>query len=85
MKTMSTLVTERGQVSIPAEIRKRLSLAPGMRVSWSLSDSGDCVVSVAEAPKPRGARAMLGFGATFCDNRKTTADWMAELREGEKR
>ncbi|NLF84641.1 MAG: AbrB/MazE/SpoVT family DNA-binding domain-containing protein, partial [Lentisphaerae bacterium] len=29
MKTLATLVTERGQVSIPAEIRKKMKLQAG--------------------------------------------------------
>lgn len=84
MKTMTTLVTERGQVSIPAEVRKRMKLKAGMRVSWTVSDSGDCSVSVAKPQKPRGARAMLGYAATFRKTR-STRQWMSELRDGEVR
>ena len=84
MKTLATIVTDRGQVSIPTEIRKRMNLVSGTRVVWTLEPDGTCVVSSAPRPKPVGARAMLGYAATFCDNRKTTADWMAELREGEQ-
>ena len=82
MKTLSTLVTERGQISIPSEIRKRMKLEAGMRVVWVLADSGECSVSIAKAHKPRGARAMLGFASTFRSPRRTR-EWMAELREGE--
>lgn len=82
MKTLSTLVTDRGQVSIPAEIRKQMKLEAGMRVVWKLADSGECSVSVAKAQKPQGARAMRGFASTFRSPRRTR-DWMAELREGE--
>lgn len=82
MKTLSTLVTERGQISIPAEIRKQMKLEAGMRMVWTLADSGECLVSVAKAQKPRGARAMLGFASTFRSPRRTR-EWMAELREGE--
>jgi len=82
MKTLSTVVTERGQVSIPAEIRKQMRLEPGMRVVWELNDSGTCSVSKAQEQKPRGARAMLGYAATFRKPRKTS-DWMSELRDGE--
>lgn len=34
-------------------------------------------------PAPLGARAMLGFARQFRSERRTTADWMADLREGE--
>ncbi len=32
---------------------------------------------------PLGARAMLGFARRFRSESRSTADWMAELREGE--
>lgn len=31
---MQTTVTERGQTSIPAEIRKHLGIKPGQRLQW---------------------------------------------------
>lgn len=40
-------------------------------------------ISVPVDKNPKGAKAMLGFAATFRTT-KTTAEWMEELREGEK-
>lgn len=34
--------------------------------------------------KPLGARAMLGFARRFRADARHTADWMAELRDGER-
>ncbi len=34
--------------------------------------------------KPAGAMAMLGFARRFCPERRTTAEWMEELRAGER-
>lgn len=34
---------------------------------------------------PLGARAMLGFARRFRSQVRATADWLAELREGEGR
>ena len=84
MKTMTTLVTQRGQVSIPAEIRRRMKIEAGMRLVWTVEDSGNCTVSAAKPLKPRGARAMLGYAATFRTSRPTR-EWMKELREGESK
>jgi|LFRM01.2.fsa_nt_gb AbrB family looped-hinge helix DNA binding protein len=84
MKTMTTLVTERGQVSIPAEIRRRMKIEAGMRLVWKVGESGDCTVSAAKPLTPRGARAMLGYAATFRTPRPTR-EWMKELREGESK
>ena len=41
MKTLATMVTERGQVSIPAEIRKKMKLKPGQRILWELTPDGE--------------------------------------------
>ena len=38
MKTLVAKVTDRGQTSIPAEIRTSLALKPGMRIVWELRD-----------------------------------------------
>ena len=77
-----SVVTERGQVSIPAELRKELALGKGRRLLWEIaSDSELRVVVLPERPSP-GSLHMLGFARRFRATR-TTADWMAELREGE--
>ena len=33
---------------------------------------------------PRGARAMLGFARRLRSQARSTADWLSELREGER-
>lgn len=84
MKTLVTKVTERGQTSIPAEIRTRLALKPGMSIVWEQREGTfSCIVSVVQHPQRRDARSMLGFARRFRKTR-TTAEWMAELREGER-
>ncbi len=76
-------VTERGQTSIPAELRQQLHLKQGNRLLWeTLSESELKVVVLPEHPA-RGARAMLGFARRFREPR-STSDWMKELREGEE-
>lgn len=83
MKTLSTVITERGQVSIPAAIRKRLNLTPGMRITWSLNSENQCVIKPVISARVVGAKAMLGFASTFNDNSKSSDEWLSELREGE--
>jgi bifunctional DNA-binding transcriptional regulator/antitoxin component of YhaV-PrlF toxin-antitoxin module len=75
-------MTERGQVSIPAELRKELSLEKGRRLLWEKVGESEMRVVVLPEPEPRGATAMLGFARRFRPTRRTE-DWMAELREGE--
>jgi len=83
MKTLATLVTERGQVSIPAEISKKMKLQAGQRILWELASSGECRITPAPTRQPQGARAMLGYASTFRRARRTR-EWMAELRGGEQ-
>jgi len=83
MKTLETVITERGQVSVPAEIRKRMHLSTGKKVLWEMTSPTECKVSVVAERHCPGAVSMLGFAATFRSTRRTKA-WMAELREGEK-
>jgi AbrB family looped-hinge helix DNA binding protein len=83
MKTLATMVTERGQVSIPTQVRKQLHLSPGHRVVWEVLSDHECRMTVAaESPVP-GAEAMLGYAAKFRKPRRTR-DWLTELREGEE-
>ncbi|MBA3544529.1 MAG: AbrB/MazE/SpoVT family DNA-binding domain-containing protein [Chthoniobacterales bacterium] len=85
MKAQTTVVTERGQVSIPAAIRKALGLKPGQPLVWEKLSDRECLVRVPSKKKPLGAKAMLGFAARFRGEKgRSTAEWMAELRAGEK-
>jgi AbrB family looped-hinge helix DNA binding protein len=82
-----SVVTERGQVSIPAELRKELALGKGRRLLWEKADGGELRVVVlpdGQPPAPGGSLRMLGFARRFRATR-TTAEWMAELREGEEK
>lgn len=84
MKTMVTKITERGQISIPAEVRERMNLRPGMALLWNTGSSpSTCTVTIVQKHKRKGAMAMLGYAATFRKTR-STEEWMKELREGEE-
>ncbi len=81
--TEITVVTDRGQVSIPAHLRKKLSLTKGQRLLWERVGERELRVVVLESTTPRGAQAMRGFARRFRKNRRTTSEWMTELRAGE--
>lgn len=84
MKTLVTKVTERGQVSIPASIREAMELKPGTCLLWNRGqDCCTCMITIVRKRERKGAKAMLGYASTFREPR-TTAEWMKELREGEK-
>ncbi len=81
--TEITVVTDRGQVSIPAHLRKELALTKGQRLLWQKTGQRELRVVVLEPSPPQGAQAMRGFARRFRSEPRTTGEWMAELREGE--
>ncbi len=78
-----TVVTERGQVSIPARLRHALALDKGKKLLWQKVSEHELRVTLVEEGRPAGAQAMRGFARRFRPTPRRTADWMAELREGE--
>jgi len=42
MRLAQSRITAQGQVSVPAEVRKRLGLAPGSTIDWEIE--GDVIV-----------------------------------------
>lgn len=78
-----TVVTDRGQVSIPAHLRRELSLNKGQRLVWERVGDRELRIVVLEESIPRGAHAMLGFARRLRQEPRRTEDWMKELREGE--
>ncbi len=76
-------LTERGQVSVPAGIRKAMGLRPGQKLHWEQISDREMRVSVREET-PSGPLSVLGYGRRFrSEPARRTADWMKELREGE--
>jgi bifunctional DNA-binding transcriptional regulator/antitoxin component of YhaV-PrlF toxin-antitoxin module len=78
-----TVVTERGQVSIPARLRHSLSLGKGKKLLWQKVSDHELRVTVVEEGRPVGAQAMRGFARRFRPRPRRTAEWMTELRAGE--
>lgn len=77
-----SIVTERGQISIPSQLRRELALDKGRRLLWEKAGDHELRVVILPEAEPAGAVAMLGFSRRFRAPRPT-AEWMAELREGE--
>jgi len=78
-------ITERGQVSIPAQIRREMHLQPGQVVIFEKISEKECRLIVeprlVRKPNPMAA---LGFAQRHGLPAKTTAEWMCLLREGER-
>ena len=77
-------LTERGQISVPAALRKAMNLKPGQLLKFApVSDHEFRVFTQNEAPL--GPMAVLGYARKLrLGQPRRTNDWMRELREGEK-
>ena len=48
MRIAESRLTTQGQISVPAEVRRRLGVAPGGAISWEELENGDIVVRRAD-------------------------------------
>jgi len=78
-----SMVTERGQVSIPSELRKTMGLRAGQRLHWEQISDCEMRVSIRDEDPP-GPMSVLGYAREIRSGpARPTRDWMRELREGE--
>ena len=88
MKGVLTTLTERGQVSMPASLRRQLRLKSGQPLIWEKVSDDECRVRIVRRRKAGAAKSMRGFMKRFqagSNLPKTTAVWMKILREGERK
>lgn len=84
MSVHKTILTERGQVSVPAEIRKAAHLKPGQLLRWEMISETEMRVTVAPLQVGQGPWAALGYARRLNPNDTRSSDRvLAELREGE--
>lgn len=82
---MKTTITERGQVSIPAELRREMQLVPGQTLIWQRVSATECRVLVpAKTKVTPDPVAALGFAKKHGLETMPTDEWMKMLREGEE-
>jgi AbrB family looped-hinge helix DNA binding protein len=62
---MNTKMTKRGQVSIPAEVRKKLQIGPNTRLEWVIEDNAVKVIPLPEDP----IKAFRGSGKKGLDQK----------------
>lgn len=80
----NSTLTERGQISVPASLRKSMKLQPGQRLRWQRISDREMRVSVETPPVP-GPLGVLGYAQKLRPGPvRRTASWMRELRAGEK-
>ena len=80
----NTTVGERGQTAIPARVRREAGLDPGTELIWEITGDDELKVTIRRPPTiSPDPRAMRGFARRFRATRRT-ADWMRDLRAGER-
>ncbi len=81
---MITLVTERGQTSVPAGLRRRSGLKSGKLLHWYAVSDKEFRVVVESPEQAPGPLAALGWAKRFHVGKMRGSDEaMRELREGE--
>jgi bifunctional DNA-binding transcriptional regulator/antitoxin component of YhaV-PrlF toxin-antitoxin module len=83
MQPLKCTLTERGQVSLPASLRKKMGLSPGRVLRWEAVSSTEARVIVEPPGAPDPLQA-LGFGPRLRRAAaRSTSDWMSEIRGAE--
>ena len=82
---MTTVLTVRGQTSVPATLRRLAHLKPGQRLRWRQMSNTEFAVRIDAGTDAPGPLAALGYAQRYAHGTpKTTDDVMHELREGEE-
>ena len=68
---MVTKVSDRGQVSVPSDVRRELGIGPGVSIKWDLLADGTARVTVMRSNADGGAKNLLGFAKRFRETRST--------------
>lgn len=77
-----TMLTDRGQIQVPAWVRERLALQPGQRFSWRVLPDGDLQVHVVRQ-EATARRAQWRAYARTTQGDRTSDDILAEMREAD--
>ncbi len=59
-KEILSTITSKGQVTIPAEVRRRLDLKPGDKIVFSVGDGGEVCLAAPKYPDIESLRGAAG-------------------------
>lgn len=83
MGSLTCTLTERGQISLPSSLRKKMGLLAGQKLRWEAISPTEARIVVEPKVEPNPLEA-LGFGPRLRgEASRRTADWMAEMRSAE--
>lgn len=78
---MSTILTVKGQVTIPKQVRDALNLEPGTPVEFAINDAGEVVVRKAGRDRRKAGRDRFEAARGKAQLKWRTDDLMALLRD----
>jgi len=86
MNDYTTTLTDRGQTSIPALIRRAAHLQPGQSLHWEMISDHEFRVTIPSSVQPAAsAITLIGYARKFHPHDlRSTDEVMKELREGEE-
>ena len=80
----TTILTTRGQTSVPARLRRIANLKPGQKLRWEQVSKTEFRVTLPPDQDTPGPLAALGWARRFHSGEpRPTDETMRELREGE--
>ena len=77
-----SILTERGQASLPAAIRKEMGLRTGQRLRWEKISDREIRVTL-KSDKTGDPMAALGYFQKLGRPKRRTDEYMKEMREGD--
>ena len=77
---MKTTLTSKGQITLPAEIRRQLRLKQGSKMDVVVNDAGQIVMTPAAAENP--FLGLIGLGSL--PDGMTAVQWVRSLRDDEE-
>lgn len=80
---MTTTVTQKNMVTIPAEVARKMGIKPGCRLDWQAVEGTDEILVRVIPDRGELARRLLGTGKRFSPERDAVADLIEErTKEG---
>jgi AbrB family looped-hinge helix DNA binding protein len=80
---MTTTVTRKNTVTIPAEMGRKLGIKPGCRLEWQPGEGKDEILVRVIPNRGELARRLLGAGRSLSPERDAVAELLAErIAEG---
>lgn len=75
---MTTTVTQKNMVTIPAAVGRKLGIKPGWRLDWTLVEGKDEILVRVIPDRGERARRLLGVARRFSPERDAVAELVAE-------